>query len=182
MQRPGIIMATLAGLLVTAEVGSAQPAERQSFRREISASGVVMQPRGEFRRALRTVAGGVGAHGLMQFLMYSRDGDFPSHELIITTHGLMRLRRRSGALRPYAEGLAGFKGFSMDSRLPTSSYGIGAGMQFPLARRARVGPWERELLEIGVRFLSGGDARVDYGRSASSTRSVMVHVGMALQF
>jgi hypothetical protein len=98
-----------------------------------------------------------------QFLMYSRDGDFPSHELIITTHGLMRLRRRSGALRPYAEGLAGFKGFSMDSRLPTSSYGIGAGMQFPRARRA-----------VGARTAGDRCAFSQWRRRACGRRQVRV--------
>ena len=195
MTRPMTVLGALAGVLLTWDLAIGQTAEPGAFRKEVSAGGVVLQPRGEFRHALRSVAGGGGLHGLFamgsgsvavgfdgQFLFYSLDGDFANDQMIITSHGLLRFRRHAGTLRPYAETLAGFKGFSTDSRLPSSSYGVGAGMQFPLPRRARLAPGEQELLEIGVRYLGGGEARVDYGTSASRTRSVMFHVAMAMQF
>jgi hypothetical protein len=96
--------------------------------------------------------------------------------MIVTTHGLVRLGRRTGSRRPYAEALAGFKGFSTDSRFPTYSYGVGVGIQFPLARRTREG--EHQLVEIGVRYPRGGGAHLTEHRSTSRSNSVMLHVGM----
>jgi hypothetical protein len=54
-------------------------------------------------------------------------------------------------------------------------------MQFPLGRR-REGTDERGVMEVGVRYLTGGAAVVGGPRVPSSTDSIMLQVGWGIQF
>jgi hypothetical protein len=157
------------------------------------ASGVLMQPLGDLRGSIETIGYGGGFHFLTalgrgtvsvgvdsQLLLYSEPGA-QRDDMIVTAHGLIRLHRRSAPRRPYAEALAGLKGFSVSDRFPTWSYGVGVGMQFPFGRRQE-GTGERELIEVGVRYLRGGAAVVGGLRSPSSTDSIMLHIGRGWRF
>lgn len=103
---------------------------------------------------------------------------------MMTVHGLVRLHPRSDSRRAYAEALGGMKGFSFEesSRIGTFSYGVGAGMQFPFVRTTSAGAPQREVVEIGLRYLRGGGARLGSQMRASSTHSIMLHVGVGIPF
>lgn len=194
MNRPMTVLMAIAGWVATSALASAQPATPAEVRYEMALSGVLMQPRGDFLAALHTIGYGggfqvlipigagpvsVGADG--QLLFYSAAKDRLGDEMILTVHGLMRLGRSAGPRRPYAEALMGMKGFSTDNRFPTYSYGVGAGLQFPLRRKMREGVIEQELMEIGVRYLRGGRARLAERRVTPSSHSVMLHLGWVLR-
>jgi hypothetical protein len=195
MTRRITVLAAIAGFVTTAELARAQPANPVPFRKDMVASGVLMQPLGDFRRALQMIGYGGGFHGLFavgsgpmsagvdsQLMFYAPDGR--NRDMMLTAHGLVRLRQRLGPRRPYAEALGGIKGFSAeaDTRIGTFSYGVGAGMQFPLGRITSEGRPEQEVVEIGVRYLRGGGARVSDRTFTSSTHAVMLHVGWGLQY
>src|SRR5688500_6139942 len=186
MTRPIAVLVAIAGFFTTAEFAHAQPVTSGAYRKEMVASGVFMRPQGDFRRSLQTIGYGGGFHGLFgpgrlavgvdaQLMFYPAPRNRQQHEMLMTAHGLMRLRG-FGPRRPYAEAVVGIKGFSTDTRVGTSSYGVGAGMQFPFGP-TRAGTVEEELIEFGVRYLRGGGARVDFRESTSSTHSLMLHVG-----
>jgi hypothetical protein len=193
MARPIAILAAIAGLVTTAGLVHAQPVTPGAFRKEAVASGVLMLPQGDFQRADPTIWAGGAFHGLIAIgsgpwsagvdaqLMF-RDLDGRNHDMMLTTHGLVRVRQRAGHRRRYAEALGGIKGFSADTRIATFSYGVGAGMQFPFGRSAPEGAPEWEVVEIGVRYFRGGPSRVRDQPVVSSTHSVMLHVGWGLQF
>jgi hypothetical protein len=197
MARPIVVFAAITGLFTTAELARAQTAVPGVFRKELVASGVLMLPRGEFQRALRTTPYGGGFHGLFaigsgqasagvdsQLMFYPHGPDGRQHEMMLTAHGLVRLHPRLQIRRrPYVEAIGGIKGFSAeaDTRIGTFSYGVGAGLQFPRSV-AREGTVQHETIEIGVRYLRGGGARLDYQRFAPSTHSVTVHLGWGLRF
>jgi hypothetical protein len=193
MKRHMTVLAAIAIFIVAAELAHAQAITEEPFRKEMVASGVLMQPQGDFQRALQTVAFGGGFHGLFaigssgasagvdsQLMFFDRDGQ--TADMMGTIHGLVRFGQRLGPRRPYAEALGGIRNFSAENRIGTFSYGVGVGMQFPLARSMSAGAPEREVVEIGVRYLRGGRARVNDRRPPSNTHSVMVHVGWGLQF
>jgi hypothetical protein len=178
-------------LVTTTGLAHAQQVTPAPFRREAVTSGVVMLPQGDFRRSDRTIWAGGGFHGLIpigsgpwsaglhaQLPFYDIDG----RDMMLTTHGLVRVRQRVGPRRRYAEALGGIKGFSADTRIGTFSYGAGVGMQFPFGRSPSAEAQEPEVMEIGVRYLRGGASRVHDPSVASRTHSVMLHVGWGLQF
>jgi len=194
MTRCGAVFLVMAGLFATPDVARCQPASG-SMRKEVIASGVLMAPVGAFHRALPTIGGGGGFHALFarrarpvafgvdgQLLFYSP----PDHqdEMILTAHGVVRVRRPLDRRRPFVEAIGGIKGFSAEgsSRVGTYSYGAGAGIQFPVGRSKIAGPGEREVYEIGVRYLRGGGAHLDAQHIASSTHTITVHVGWGLEF
>ena len=87
MTRPITVLAAIAGFVTTAELAHAQPVTPGAFRKEMVASGVLMQPQGDFQRALQTIGYGGGFHGLIaigsglvsagadsQLMFYARDG------------------------------------------------------------------------------------------------------------
>jgi hypothetical protein len=205
MTRSTTIVLAMAGWLTTSELVGAQPVTTAMAGKEAVLSGVLMQPQGDFRRALQTVGGGGGIHLLFpirsgqvsagidgQLLFYPTeryrlnptDQYRQDHEMILTVHGLVRLHQRSDSRRGYVEALGGIKGFSFEesSRIGTFSYGVGAGMQFPFVRRTTAGVAQRHVVEIGLRYLRGGGARLGSQMRASSTHSIMLHVGVGIPF
>lgn len=99
---------------------------------------------------------------------------------IVMTHFIARAQPRNGAVRPYADGLVGFKYLftntsididSEDSLSDTNlsdltfSYGFGGGVQVRL-NSARQRP--QVLLDAGVRYLRG--SRAEYLREGSIRR------------
>jgi hypothetical protein len=188
------VLAAILGFVMTAELAHAQPVTPAPARKELVASGVLMQPQGEFRRAVQTIGYGGGFHGLVaigsgpasvgadgQLIFYARDRG--GQDMMLTTHGVVRLHRRSTRRRPYVEAIGGIKGFSADSRIGTFSYGMGAGMQFPLGpSTTSTGAPAQEVMEIGLRYLKGGGARVGDRAVPSNTHLVMLHVGWGLRF
>jgi len=91
---------------------------------------------------------------------------------IILAHFLTRVQPRKEKVRPYAEGLIGFKHLVTDnlavneyldevisSKIYLSdtslSYGVGGGLQIPLRKNGEIGI----LLDGNVRYLKGGRAR-----------------------
>jgi hypothetical protein len=195
MTRRITVLLALAGFITCPGLALARQETPEGFRYETSMSGVLMQPRGDFDPALRTIGYGGGLHLLIpiasgplsvgadgQLLFYPPAEDRRRHSMMVTLHGLLRAGRRSGPRRPYAEIFGGLKQFSTETRIGTFSYGVGAGLQFPRGRRIRDGELEHLLLEVGVRYLRGGGARVDGRTLAPSTHSIMLHVGMVRRF
>ena len=135
--------------------------------------------------------------------------DVKTDNNIVLTHFLLRAQPRHGAVRPYADGLVGFKYLftkttvqsdSSDQPLASNnnlsdfafSYGLGGGVQSRLARLGR----SRELLfDAKVRYLWGAQARylkegsiVRAGGTAifdvlsSRTNAVTLQVGVGIRF
>jgi hypothetical protein len=193
MTRPIAVLAAIAGLVTTAGLAHAQQVTPAPFRKDAVASGVIMLPQGDFQRADRTMWAGVGFHGLIAIgsgpwsagvdaQLMVRDLYAQNHDMMLTTHGLVRVRQRVGPRRRYAEALGGIKGFSADTRIGTFSYGVGVGMQFPFGRSTSAEAPEPEVIEIGVRYLRGGTSRVHDRSVASTTHLLMLHVGWGLKF
>jgi hypothetical protein len=81
------------------------------------------------------------------------------------------------------EVLAGIKGFSIDTtRIGTSSYGVGVGVQFSGGASTIDRKPAREVVEISVRYLRGGIAPVDGQRFAASSHALMIRAGWGLKF
>ena len=123
----------------------------------------------------------------------------------LQTHALVRLQPQTGRVRPYAEGLLGFRYvFTRTSIKPDEgrsgstllgdlapSAGAGGGVAVALVSR----PHATLNLDLGVRYFTGGDveyltkgavSRHEGGVTLEPTRSavdlVSVHVGMAVDF
>jgi hypothetical protein len=193
MRPMGLVLAVV--VLSDLRQVEAQAVEQVPPRKEAVVSGVLMVPHGDFRRALGTVGYGGGFHGgvaigsspvsvgVDSHLLFYELRSRRDHEMILTAHGLLRLIRRTPSRRPYAEALVGIKGFSIEpTRIGTTSYGVGGGMQLPLKRRDSAGGRDEQFVEIGVRYTRGGGARVDYERFTSTSRSVMVYVGSGRRY
>ena len=183
----------LSSLLMVSELAWGQESTRGASRHEMVASGLLMLPQGEWRSADQPIAGGGGFHALFPvattrvFTGFAVQGfaydERRSHmEYIITAHGVLRIRLSSKPRRPFVEALGGLQGFSVEpQRLGTHSYGVGAGMQFPIATRPPFGTDDQEYLEIGMRYLRGGGAHLMTERVASSTNSLVLYVGWGLR-
>jgi opacity protein-like surface antigen len=106
--------------------------------------------------------------------------DVTTKNNIFLTHFLVRAQPRHGAVRPYVDGLIGFKYLYTNTSIDidaenspsdtnlsdvTLSYGVGGGVQVQLtsSRRRPV-----VLLDAGVRYLRGG--RAEYLREGSISR------------
>lgn len=188
MQRHIPVLVTVC-LVAMSDLVYGQETTRRAPGRELAASGVLMLPQGDWIQPRLSIAGGGGfralfpvASGLVsagvdgQVLFYEEGRH--SNEQIVMVHGLLRAHRGTSARRAYLEALGGFKGFSVDPSDPgTYSYGIGAGMQLPIATRPPFGPDEEEFIEIGVRYLRGGGGRLMPERVAPNTHSVMLYLG-----
>lgn len=177
--------------------GFTSEGKAQSFQAGIDFSSVF--PVGEFRDNLDSNGYGVGGHFLIGlgrrpfflgvdagFVTYgseTRDQplipSIPEIDLevkttnnIALTHLLFRAQPRSGAVRPYADALIGFKYLytrtSINSEFDdepiasttnfndlTFSYGFGGGVQI---RLARLGPDSDISLDTKVRYLRGSEA------------------------
>jgi hypothetical protein len=175
--------------LSTPNLVYSQETSNRATGREFAVSGVLMLPQGDWIRPRYSIAGGGGFRALFpvassrvsagvdsQVLFYQEGPR--SSEQIITVHGLLRAHLGTGAQRSYVETVGGFKGFSVDPGSPGSySYGVGAGLQLPIATRPPLGPDEKEFIEMGVRYLRGGGVRLTPGRIATHTHSFMLYVG-----
>jgi hypothetical protein len=128
---------------------------------------------------------------------------------IVLTHGLVRVQPRSGVVRPYADGLIGFKYLFTDTRILNDSndeelastknlsdfafsYGFGGGVQVRLGRVGRNGDIS---LDGKARYLRGGRAEylkkgsirrengsVFFDVLSSRTDVVTVQVGITFRF
>ena len=124
----------------------------------------------------------------------------------LQTHALVRLQPQTGRVRPYAEGLLGFRYVFTRTTFPNPgegsngstllgdlapSAGAGGGVAVALLSR----PHATLNLDLGVRYFTGGDVeyltkgavnRHEGGVTLEPTRSavdlVSVHVGMAVDF
>lgn len=101
---------------------------------------------------------------------------------IVFTHALVRVQAQSGRVRPYADGLIGFKYLFTDTAILNDSndeelastknlsdfafsYGVGGGLQVSLGRFGRNGA---VCLDGKVRYLAGG--RAEYLKKGSIRR------------
>ena len=197
---PRLVSVCLLALLI----GGATLVQAQE---KIQAGGyfMIIVPRGEFSENITNKGYGGGGQFLIRvgaspFLM---GGDFgivvygsqsrrepisatiPNLALRVTTsnnifltHFVLRAQPRSGAVRPYVDGLIGLKylftrtsvsdlddgetiASNTDLGDTTFSYGVGGGLQIPLTK----GRESRIVLDTGVRYLRGG--RADYLRRGS---------------
>jgi hypothetical protein len=150
MVRPFAVFATIAGVFVSSPLAHAQEDTPDAFRKEAVASGVLMQPLGDLRGSIETIGYDGGFHYLTalgrgtvsvgvdsQLLFYASEPGARNDDMILTAHGLIRLRRRSAPRRPYAEALAGIKGFSVTDAFPPRATAWGAACSFPSAVAAK---------------------------------------------
>jgi hypothetical protein len=135
--------------------------------------------------------------------------DVKTDNNIVLTHFLLRAQTRSGPVRPYVDGLIGFKYLFTQTRVEADSeedplasttnlsdfafsYGVGGGVQF---RLAGFGGGRELLLDTKVRHLWGSEARYlregsierDDGDAIfdvlrSRTNAVTVQVGVTFRF
>src|SRR5690349_10285621 len=106
--------------------------------------------------------------------------DVTTRNNIVLTHFLARMQPRHGAVRPYVDGLIGFKYLYTNTTIDfdaenspsdtnlsdvTLSYGVGGGVQVQLTSSLRRPVL---LLDAGVRYLRGG--RAEYLREGSIRR------------
>src|SRR5262245_32503594 len=127
---------------------------------------------------------------------------------IILAHFLTRVQPRKGRVRPYADGLIGFKHLFTDnmalneyidevvaSKIYLSdtslSYGVGGGLQIPLGKNGE----SRIMLDGNVRYLRGGRARylkkgsirevdgvIVFDPLTSRTDVITIQIGVTLRF
>ena len=124
----------------------------------------------------------------------------------LQTHALVRLQPQTGRVRPYAEGLLGFRYVFTRTTFPNADEGSnGSTLLGDLAPSAGAGggvavglvstPHATLNLDLGVRYFTGGDVeyltkgavnRHEGGVTLAPTRSavdlVSLHVGMAVDF
>ena len=119
---------------------------------------------------------------------------------VIPVHFVLRTQRRTGAMRPYADGVIGFKYLTTKTSISTSeggstrrfgdttlSYGFGGGIQGGLTQNT----W----LDVKVRYLRGGlasyvkkvsiqqiEPRVLFDVVSSRTDVIAVQVGISRSF
>src|SRR6185436_19141412 len=135
--------------------------------------------------------------------------DVKTDNNIVLTHFLLRAQPRHGAVRPYVDGLVGFKYLFTKTTVQTDSsdealasdnnlsdvafsYGLGGGVQ---SRLARLGGGRELLFDAKARYLWGARARylkegsiVRVGGTAifdvlsSQTNAVTLQFGVAIRF
>jgi opacity protein-like surface antigen len=161
-------------------------------------------PRGEFRDNISNNGYGAGGHFLVRVkqsvllvgadvggVVYGSETrhaqlladvpdvrvDVTTRNNIVLTHFLARVQPRHGAVRPYVDGLVGFKYLYTNTSIDigsennpsetnlsdlTSSYGVGGGVQVQLTSNRRR---PAVLLDAGVRYLRG--SRAEYLKEGS---------------
>lgn len=221
-------------LAVTLLMGCFTALQAQQLQAGIDFTTVV--PRGSFEDNITNNGYGIGGHFLVGlgrspffagidagFVTYGSEKHreplsptIPEVELevqttnnIALTHFLLRAQPRSGAVRPYADGLIGFKYLFTKTTIRddfddeelasttnmsdlTFSYGFGGGLQVRLADIGRSG---QIMLDGKVRYLRGSEARylregsirrenggVFFDVQSSRTDVITVQVGITFQF
>ena len=209
------------------------------FRGQGGVALTVGFPRGEFDRQVHNEGFGVNLYGLagvgrsplhfgvdFSLLIYGHERrhepfsltipdvtvDVVTDNNIFMGHLLLRLQPPVGPVRPYVDGLFGFKHFFTETRIkddnlfdgPTLasstnfndtalSYGVGGGVQFRVHRgRGRRGG---VFLNLGMRYFFGGEASYlkkgaivrDHGRVAfdvtrTETELLQTQLGVTVQF
>jgi len=234
----GVAVPALAGGQGASGSTQSPPASSQSAREPIAQGGfgiLIGAPVGDFAENVEA-AGGFSAHldvalrqsifsvgGEIAYLTYgstSRDAPLSPTipEIVVTVntnhtmflmHGRLRAQRRSGRLRPYADGLLGFTYIATKSSIEdfgscveticsslgatnlddfTWSLGGGAGVQIGFGP-----PPDRFRLDLSLRYLAGGEAnylkegaiRVEgdqafFDVSRSRTSMVTLYIGLAI--
>src|SRR4030095_12911345 len=228
LYRAGMVIALLLVL------AGASDTKTQEFQLGIDFTTVI--PQGEFNRNIRTNGYGVGGQFLVRlantpillgvdagYAVYGSDEHTePISETIpevrvkvrttnniVFTHFIARAQPRTGKVRPYIDGLIGFKYLFTDTSIindfndeeiastknlsdGTRSYGVGGGVQI---RLARIGTTGDVALDGKVRYLRGqraeylkeGSIRRENGSVffdvlSSRTDVVTVQVGVTFRF
>lgn len=213
---------------------SAAPVHAQTFQAGLDFTTVI--PRGEFKDNIEDNGYGLGGHFLVRLgrspLMAGVDGGFATYgsekrreplsssipditvdvvtdNNIILTHFLLRAQPRSGSVRPYVDGLIGFKYLFTQTKVEADeaeevlasttnlsdfafSYGVGGGVQF---RLAGLGGSRELVLDTKVRHLWGSEARylrkgsiiredgmVIFDVLSSRTNVVTAQIGLSFRF
>jgi hypothetical protein len=231
---PNVLSVCLLALLI----GGATIVQAQSQSKDrvhLGAYFLTVVPRGEFSDNLTSNSYGGGVQGLVRIgstpFMIGGDlalviyGYESRREPISTTipdvrvrvntsnfifapHFVLRAQPRSGAIRPYIDGLIGLKYLWTETSIPdlssednsvsdinlsdtAFSYGFGGGLQIPLTK----GRESRVVLDMGVRYLRGGraeylregsirevDGLVVYDVLSSRTDVLTVQAGVTIRF
>jgi hypothetical protein len=213
---------------------SAAPVHAQSFQVGIDFTAVV--PRGEFKENIENNGYGLSGNFLVAlgpspflvgvdagFATYGSEKrrvplsssipditvDVTTDNNIVLTHFVLRAQPRSGPVRPYVDGLVGFKYLFTQTKVEADSaedplasttnlsdfafsYGVGGGVQF---RLAGLGGGRELQLDTNVRHLWGSEARylregsiqrddgdVIFDVLTSRTNVVTVQVGVSFRF
>ena len=196
-----LLVAALCGLAF----GQAHAARAQEFQAGVDFLTVF--PRGEFKNNVTNNGYGASGHFLVRVkqspllvgvdlggVVYGSDTrrvgllpDVPdvrvnvtTKNIIFLTHFLVRAQPRQGIVRPYVDGLVGFKYLFTNTTIDldteenpsdtnlsdlTLSYGVGGGVHVRLTPDRH---WPAVLLDVGVRYLRGG--RAEYLREGSIRR------------
>jgi Outer membrane protein beta-barrel domain len=133
---------------------------------------------------------------------------------IVLSHFLLRFQPARGPVRPYFDGLIGFKYLFTETRIRDQtyindepiatttnfddvalSYGVGGGLSVAVARTGSGGRRGAISLDIGVRYLLGGQAsylrrgsirrsggRVSYDVFSSETNLLETRIGASIRF
>lgn len=188
-------------------MGDATPSQAQEIQLGIDFATVI--PRGEFKQNIDNNGYGVGGQFAVRvarspillgsdlgFVNYGSEErteqlspSFPEIELkvrtnnnIVWTHFMLRAQPRTGSVRPYVDGLIGFKYLFTDTSITndfndeeiastknfsdlTLSYGFGGGVQFRLAETGR---GRQILFDTKLRYLRG--SRAEYLKKGSIRR------------
>ena len=188
-------------------VGGATPSRAQEIQVGVDFSTLI--PRGEFKDNIDNNGYGIGAQFAVRLgrspILVGADAGFtnygseerrellsptiPEIELkvktnnnITWTHFMLRAQPRTGSVRPYVDGLIGFKYLFTDTEVTnevddesiastknlsdlTLSYGFGGGVQI---RMAEIGRGRQILFDSKLRYLRG--SRADYLKKGSIRR------------
>jgi Outer membrane protein beta-barrel domain len=234
VSRTGILLQVGIFVVLAHSFGSASPALAQRVQLGIDFTTVI--PTGEFKENVTNNGYGIGGNFLVRigpspvsvgvdagFTTYGSEEHreplsptIPELELkvrtnnnIVLTHALVRVQPRTGNVRPYIDGLIGFKYLftetsifddSGDEELASTnnfsdfafSYGVGGGVQVRLGSLGRRGDIS---LDGKVRYLAGGRAEylkkgsirrengnVFFDVLSSRTDVVTVQVGITFRF
>ena len=225
------LVLTIIGALV---LGAATSAHAQGLQVGIDFTSVI--PQGEFKQNVNSNGFGVSGNFLVGlgrrpllagveagFATYGSEKrrealsgtipdiavDVETKNNIVLTHFLLRAQPRRGSVRPYLDGLVGFKYLFTDTKVRSNSrdepiasttnlsdvafsYGVGGGVQTHLAG---LGGGRELVLDTKARYLWGSDARYlrkgsiqrEDGRVildvlSSRTNVVTVQVGITFRF
>jgi hypothetical protein len=190
--------------------GSAAPAKAQEIQVGIDFATLI--PRGKFKENVNNNGYGIGGQFAVRVagspILIGADAGFtnygsekrrellsptiPDIELevrtnnnIAWTHFMLRAQPRDGSVRPYVDGLVGFKYLFTDTEITsefndepiastknlsdlTFSYGFGGGVQIRLADLGRSGSGRQILFDTKLRYLRG--SRADYLKKGSIRR------------
>jgi hypothetical protein len=195
-------------LLMLIAAGEITDSQAQQY--SAGADFLTLVPRGEFKQNIDNNGYGVGGHfavalgrspifvgidaGIINYGSQTRrerlSGSIPEIELevdtdnnIVLTHFLLRVQPRTGAVRPYLDGLVGIKYLYTNTEIrsdfndeplasttnlsdTTFSYGFGGGVQVRLAEFTK---GRALMLDGRVRYLRGSEA--EYLREGSIRRT-----------